>query len=60
MQPDEKVNHLTPKSAGGCPGAEGKAGNLAVDADLCGDCRKLEDEFTHLQKPVGIGPFKGS
>jgi len=42
----EKVNHLTPKAAGGCPTGKG---NLQAHTKLCSVCQKLDDEFGHLQ-----------
>ena len=42
----EKVNHLTPKAAGGCPTGKG---NLQADVPLCSVCQKLDKEFEHLQ-----------
>ena len=47
MGPNDQVNHLTPKGAGGCPVGNG---NLVVDKELCSECKKLEDEFTNFQK----------
>lgn len=47
MQPDDKVHHLTPKGAGGCPVGEG---NLTLDRDLCPACQALDVEFTNFQK----------
>ncbi len=47
MEEDDQVNHLTPKSAGGCPTGQG---NLTLDKKLCPACKKLEAEFTDFQK----------
>jgi hypothetical protein len=41
-----KVNHLTPKVAGGCPTG---AKNLQMDFDLCSACAGREAEFTRWQ-----------
>jgi hypothetical protein len=45
----EKVNHLTPKSAGGCPTAPG---NLQPDGLLCKNCKKIDAEFGKWQSPT--------
>lgn len=41
-----KVNHLTPKAAGGCPTGRG---NLQAHERLCSVCKGLDDEFGELQ-----------
>ncbi|PRP93199.1 hypothetical protein ENSA5_44660 [Enhygromyxa salina] len=41
-----KTNHLTPKSAGGCPTG---AGNLQLHAALCPPCQALDDRFKRFQ-----------
>ena len=41
-----KINHLTPKSAGGCPDAEG---NLQPHELLCDVCKAIDDAFTSWQ-----------
>lgn len=46
MAPDDKVNHLTPKKAGGCPVG---AGNLTLDKALCSACSEIEAGFSDLQ-----------
>lgn len=47
MQPDDQVNHLTPKQAGGCPTGQG---NLTLDKKLCAACAQLEKDFKDVQK----------
>lgn len=42
----QQVNHLTPKSAGGCPTGDG---NLQADAALCAACQAIDDEFNPFQ-----------
>jgi hypothetical protein len=46
IQDERQVNHLTPKSAGGCTQCEG---NLQPNGELCGVCRKLDKRFGKLQ-----------
>lgn len=41
-----KTNHLTPKSAGGCPD---NPGNLQPHDTLCAVCKKIDDQFGHWQ-----------
>jgi hypothetical protein len=41
-----QINHLTPKSAGGCPTGNG---NLQLHIDLCPACQALDAEFTKWQ-----------
>lgn len=41
-----KINHLTPKIAGGCPIGKG---NLQVDFDLCDYCQRVDDTFGKWQ-----------
>lgn len=43
---ERQINHLTPKSAGGCPTG---SGNLQKHGDLCTKCRDLDGEFTAFQ-----------
>jgi hypothetical protein len=45
--------HLVPLSAGGCPGAPGKYGNLQCKDDLCQSCKDIDDKFS------GKGKFRG-
>lgn len=47
MGPNDQVNHLTPKKAGGCPLGPG---NLTLDRALCSACKQIEAGFTDLQK----------
>ena len=46
MRKARKTNHLTPKTAGGCPTGKG---NLQLDAELCAACQALDDRFTAFQ-----------
>jgi Domain of unknown function (DUF4150) len=46
VPPGTKINHLVPKTAGGCPQGDG---NLQPSNELCGVCRDLDDGFTDLQ-----------
>lgn len=48
-----KVNHLTPKSAGGCPTGKG---NLQMHFDLCATCQGFDDEFGKWQKGTASDP----
>lgn len=48
-----KVNHLTPKGAGGCPTG---AGNLQMHFDLCDTCQGFDDEFGNWQKEHSSDP----
>lgn len=41
-----QTNHLTPKSAGGCPDSPG---NLQPHDTLCAACKKIDGLFTHWQ-----------
>ena len=41
-----QVNHLTPKSAGGCPD---NPGNLQPHDLLCATCKQIDDQFTLWQ-----------
>jgi len=41
-----KVNHLTPKSAGGCPTGHK---NLQANRQLCGPCRAIDGAFQNFQ-----------
>lgn len=47
-----QVNHLTPRSAGGCPIGDG---NLSAHDNLCGDCQDIDKKFTEWQgtRPLG-------
>lgn len=42
-------NHLTPKSAGGCPGSAECDGNLQAKRHLCSVCQDLDKEFSQFQ-----------
>ena len=42
-----KINHLTPKAAGGCPTGYD---NLQMHNDLCRTCQAIDDEFGKWQK----------
>jgi hypothetical protein len=44
-----QVNHLVPKTGGGCPTGNG---NLQMHVDLCKACQALEAEFTEWQKEI--------
>jgi hypothetical protein len=46
LKQEVKVNHLTPKSAGGCPTG---TGNLQPNRDLCPACRKIDLAFNNFQ-----------
>lgn len=46
VESDRKVNHLTPKAAGGCPTG---AGNLQPHRQLCGSCQALDNRFNDFQ-----------
>ena len=43
----QQLNHLTPKSAGGCPD---NIGNLEAHVKLCKVCQGIDDEFTAFQE----------
>src|SRR5262249_11709524 len=45
-----QTNHLVPRSAGGCPGAPGKNGNLQPNKDLCKVCQGIDQEFSKYQQ----------
>ena len=47
----KKVNHLTPKAAGGCPDAPG---NLQAGENLCSVCTDIDDDFTKLQNDASV------
>ena len=49
VQDERQVNHLTPKSAGGCPTGDG---NLEKNGSLCGVCRGLDKRFGALQSKI--------
>jgi hypothetical protein len=51
IQDERQVNHLTPKTAGGCPVGEG---NLEKNGDLCPVCRGLDKRFGALQSKAAI------
>lgn len=53
VQEQRKVNHLTPKSAGGCPIGDG---NLAAQQSLCAGCKDIEDQFTVWQSARTMKP----
>lgn len=42
-------NHLTPKSAGGCPGSAENDGNLQAKRHLCSVCQSLDEKFSKFQ-----------
>ncbi len=44
-----EVMHLVPLSAGGCPGAPGKNGNLQCKDSLCNVCKGIDDQFSAIQ-----------
>lgn len=46
---ERRVNHLVPKTAGGCPVGDG---NLESNGTLCAVCRALDDRFGELQSRV--------
>jgi hypothetical protein len=46
---ERKVNHLTPKTAGGCPKGDG---NLEKNGSLCQPCRDLDKRFGKLQDTI--------
>jgi hypothetical protein len=46
LKQEVKVNHLTPKKAGGCPTGPG---NLQPNRDLCPACRAIDLEFNKFQ-----------
>ncbi|OJH41956.1 hypothetical protein BON30_01625 [Cystobacter ferrugineus] len=46
---DDKVNHMTPADAGGCP-YSGR--NLVPDAALKGECKEIEDTQTRIQNKL--------
>ena len=41
-----QINHLVPKTAGGCPDGEG---NLQPHDDLCDACKKIDGRFNKIQ-----------
>lgn len=43
---ERSVNHLTPKSAGGCPDNDT---NLQANTELCDECKKIDDSFSEFQ-----------
>jgi hypothetical protein len=55
LRRQRQVNHLVPKSAGGCPGKPGKEGepskdgNLQNNMDLCPVCQGIDAEFSKYQ-----------
>jgi hypothetical protein len=46
IEAERKVNHLVPKTAGGCPTGDG---NLQPNGELCTVCRALDKRFGDLQ-----------
>ncbi len=46
---ERQVNHLTPKSAGGCPGNRKSENNLQPHCKLCKVCRGIDDKFSAFQ-----------
>jgi hypothetical protein len=46
---ERQVNHLVPRSAGGCPGKPGKDGNLQNNKDLCPVCQGIDEQFSKYQ-----------
>lgn len=46
LRNDRQVNHLTPKSAGGCPTGNK---NLQPMRQLCGPCQAIDKEFENYQ-----------
>jgi hypothetical protein len=53
-----EVMHLVPLSAGGCPGAPGKYGNLQCKYDLCAACKDIDDQFSGKGKFTGQPQFQ--
>ena len=49
IQDERQVNHLVPKSAGGCPTGDG---NLENNRSLCEVCRGLDKRFGDLQSRI--------
>lgn len=41
-----KINHLTPRSAGGCPTGDG---NLQARTNMCSACQAIDDRFNEFQ-----------
>jgi hypothetical protein len=41
-----RVNHRTPKEAGGCPGHPGHDGNLQPQQNLCENCQNIDNWMT--------------
>lgn len=48
-----KINHLTPKVAGGCPTGDK---NLQLDFDLCNVCQNIDDKFGKWQSEHSADP----
>jgi hypothetical protein len=48
-----QINHLVPKTGGGCPTGEG---NLQMNVDLCSACQALDHEFGEWQKEIPALP----
>lgn len=46
---ERRINHLTPRGAGGCPTGKG---NLQAAQEMCTVCRQLDQEFTDLQNEI--------
>lgn len=51
LKRERQGNHLTPKSAGGCPGKPGEKGdgNIQANKDLCKVCQGIDAEFQDFQ-----------
>ncbi|REG25994.1 uncharacterized protein DUF4150 [Archangium gephyra] len=46
IEAEVKLNHITPKTAGGCPTGDG---NLQPYGALCGVCKSIDDRFNKFQ-----------
>lgn len=46
IEAEVKLNHLTPKAAGGCPTGDG---NLQANQELCDACKRIEGRFNKFQ-----------
>ncbi|NOU20430.1 MAG: DUF4150 domain-containing protein [Methyloglobulus sp.] len=53
VQERRQVNHLTPRSAGGCPIGDQ---NLAPHDSLCAGCKDIETQFTSWQSSRPLKP----
>lgn len=52
VRTERKVNHLTPKAAGGCPTGDTsklESGNLQAHGQLCPACRDIDTAFNAFQ-----------